>query len=75
MEWLPLESSVFNSAAYDPDRQVLYLRFHSGEVYRYFDFSPAHFSRFLEAESKGKYFLAHIRDRFRCERAGSAAFS
>ena len=72
MEWLPLESSVFTAATYDQDRQVLYLRFHSGEVYRYFEFSPAHFSRFLEAESKGKYFSAHIRDRFRCERISSA---
>jgi hypothetical protein len=38
MEWLPLESSVFTSAAYDRDRPVVYLRFHSREVYRYFDF-------------------------------------
>jgi KTSC domain len=75
MEWLPLESSVFTSAAYDQDRQILYLRFHSREVYRYFDFSPAQYSRFLQTESKGKYFSDHIRDRFPCQRIGIARSS
>ena len=75
MEWLPLESTVFTSAAYDRKPKVLYLRFHSRKVYRYFDFTPAHYSRFLKAESKGKYFSAHIRDRFRCERIGVTEYN
>jgi hypothetical protein len=42
----------------------LYLRFHSGEVYRYFTFPADQYLEFLEAESKGRYFLGHIRNRF-----------
>lgn len=37
--WLPLESEMFTSTAYDAERQVLYLRFRkTGDVYRYFEF-------------------------------------
>ena len=34
MEWQPLESKMFLSAAYDAKGQILYLRFRSGVVYR-----------------------------------------
>ncbi len=39
MTWLPLESQMFLSVAYDADKRILYLRFRSGDVYRYFQFS------------------------------------
>ena len=69
MTWLQLESKMFTSAAYDPDKQILYLRFRkTGDVYRYFEFSPAAYQDFLDAESRGRFFLAHIRDRFPYER-------
>jgi hypothetical protein len=68
MRWTPVESSVFISAAYDAKRHVLYLRFRSGEVYRYFDFSEEEFLRFLNAKSKGQHFANEIRDCFSCER-------
>lgn len=35
MEWRPLESKMFLSEAYDVERDILYLRFRSGDVYRY----------------------------------------
>jgi hypothetical protein len=35
MTWLPLESKMFLSVAYDADKRILYLRFTSGDVYRY----------------------------------------
>ena len=50
------------------DKQILYLRSRSGDVYRYFKFEAAEFQTFLNAESRGRFFLAHIRDRCRCER-------
>ena len=59
---------MFVSSAYDDDRCLLYLRFQSGDVYRYFDVSAAQYEAFLEAESHGRYFLNHIRNRFRYER-------
>jgi hypothetical protein len=69
MTWLPIESKMFTSVSYAADKQVLYLRFRkTGDVYRYFDVTVTEYSAFLDAESKGRFFLAHIRDRFRYER-------
>lgn len=68
MDWDPLESKLLASAAYDAAKHTLYLRFRSGEVYRYFEFPPAEYHNFLDAESRGRYFLSHIRNQFRYER-------
>ena len=68
MEWQPLESKMFLSAAYHGESRILYLRFRSGDVYRYFDFSEDQYLEFLNADSRGRYFLSHIRDCFRYER-------
>ena len=68
MDWQPLESKMFLSAAYDAEHQILYLRFRSQDVYRYFEFPDDRYQEFLNAESRGRYFLSHIRDRFRHER-------
>jgi hypothetical protein len=69
MTWLPLESKMFTSVAYDADEQILYLRFRkTGDVYRYFGFPVTEYQVFLDAESRGRFFLAHIRDHFRYER-------
>jgi hypothetical protein len=69
MTWLPLESKMFTSVWYDADQQVLYLRFRkTGDVYRYFEFPITEYQALLDAESRGRFFLAHIRDRFRYER-------
>ena len=68
MEWLPLESRMFTAVAYAAESQALWLRFRSGEVYRYFGFPREMFGEFTNAESKGRYFLSHIRDQFRYER-------
>ena len=68
MDWLKLDSKMLASVAYAPDKQILYLRFRTGEVYRYFEFSAENYQTFLNAESRGKYFLTNIRDQFRYER-------
>ena len=68
MNWQPFESKLLTSAAYDAEPRVLYLRFRSGDVYRYFDFPSEQYQQFLHAESRGRYFLAHIRNHFRYER-------
>jgi len=64
VDWLPLDSSVFTSAAYLAGQRTLYLRFRSGELYCYFDFPPQQYHDFLAADSKGQYFSSNIRDRF-----------
>jgi hypothetical protein len=68
LDWLPLESNLLAAAAYAAPRRILYLRFHSGEVYRYFLFPPDQYQEFLDADSRGRYFLAHIRNHFPYER-------
>ena len=45
-----------------------YLRFHSGEVYRYLTFPAEQYQDLLDADSHGYYFLSHIRGRFPYER-------
>jgi hypothetical protein len=64
LDWEPIESKLLAAAAYVARRRILYLRFHSGEVYRYFTFPADQYQEFFEAESKGRYFLGHIRNRF-----------
>jgi hypothetical protein len=68
MNWQAIESKMFTAAAYEAQRRMLYLRFTSGDVYRYFEFSEEQYREFLAAESRGRYFLSHIRDRFQFER-------
>lgn len=68
MTWLPLESKMVLSVAYDAKQRVLYLRFRSGDVYRYFQFSQDDYQHFLNAESKGRHFLSNIRNGFSYER-------
>lgn len=68
MDWQPFESKLLASSAYDAGKHILYLRFRSGEVYRYFEFPAEKYREFLDAESRGRYFLSNIRNRFRYER-------
>jgi hypothetical protein len=72
MNWVPVVSSVLAAAAYDEDKRQLYLRFHSGRVYRYFAFPRYQYDELLAAESHGKYFGAHIRGKFGDEEVGEA---
>jgi KTSC domain len=68
MDWQPLESKLLASSAYDAGKHILYLRFRGGEVYRYFEFPEEQYQEFLDAKSKGRYFLSSIRNQFRYER-------
>jgi len=56
------------SLAYDATQRILYLRFRSGDVYRYFDFSNDDYQHFLAVEPKGRHFLSHTRNCFPYER-------
>ena len=68
MDWQSFESKLVASSAYDAGKHILYLRFRSGEVYRYFEFPEEQYPEFLDAESRGRYFLSHIRNRFPYQR-------
>jgi hypothetical protein len=68
LDWQPLQSKLLAAVAYVAPRRLLYLRFQSGDVYRYFTFPADQYHEFLEAESRGRYFLGHIRNQFPYER-------
>jgi KTSC domain-containing protein len=68
MDWQSFESKLLASSSYDGTKHTLYLRFRSGEVYRYFEFPAEQYREFLDAESHGRYFLNHIRNHYRYER-------
>jgi hypothetical protein len=72
VSWVSVVSTVFISVAYDEDGRQLYLRFHSGKVYRYFEFPSDQYQELLAAESKGGYFARRIRGKFRDEEVREA---
>lgn len=68
-------STVIRSAWYRPSRQELDLLFVSGRRYIYSDVPIAIAEGFAEAESKGRYYNAEIRNRFACRQAGPSGDS
>jgi hypothetical protein len=64
-------SKVIDGAWYLPDRQQLDLLFASGRRYRYSHVPPVVAHGFVEAESKGRFYNAEIRNRFPCRELGA----
>jgi hypothetical protein len=75
VDWLPLESKLLTAVAYAAENHVLYLRFRSGDVYRYFDFPPELYRDFLDADSKGRFFLSEIRNHLHYDRLARLAIA
>jgi KTSC domain len=67
VEWMPIESGLFASAAYRAGVQQLYLRFQDGKIYRFFDCPVTVYNEFVVAASKARYFSQQIRNQFRYE--------
>ncbi len=57
-------STSRQAVAYQDQLGQLELKFRSGAVYCYFDVSESIYKALLRAESKGRYFNHHIRNRF-----------
>jgi hypothetical protein len=60
----PVRSSVLRSIGYDHAKSVLEVEFVTRLVYRYLRVPHAKFRLLMNAESKGRYFNAHIRDHY-----------
>jgi hypothetical protein len=73
IERTPVQSSDLASVGYDASRRMLEIEFRSGGIYRYLEVPAEIHERLLAAESKGRFFAAHIRDRFRHERVRARA--
>ena len=59
-----MPSTVIRSARYEPERAELDIVFVTGRRYLYHDVPQAEADAFRSAFSKGRYFNAHIRDRY-----------
>lgn len=59
-----VDSSAILSLNYKARSRTLYVTFVTGRRYSYVDIPPDVYRRFTEANSKGQFFNAHIRDRY-----------
>ena len=66
----PVVSSMMLSAGYDESHAVLEIEFVTGHVYRYHAVPRRDWQGLMDAESKGRYFDAHIRDTYPTMRVG-----
>ncbi len=64
----PVTSSAIVSVGYDAAVRTLEIEFEGGAVYDYFDVPEAVWRRFADSDSKGGFFAAEIRERYRFAR-------
>lgn len=64
MERTPVTSSNISAIGYDADSQTLEVEFTNGSVYEYSGVPPNEYEGFMDADSKGKYLHANIKDRY-----------
>ncbi len=62
MQHVTVESSMIHAVGYDAEKRILEIVFNTGRTYQYFDVPPEEYEGLLNADSKGRYFLANIRD-------------
>jgi KTSC domain len=64
MERTPVTSSNISAIGYDADSQTLEVEFTNGSVYQYSSVPSDEYEGFMNADSKGKYLHANIKDRY-----------
>ena len=72
MARVPLQSSVLAATEYFPELQALDIVFNSGEAYRYLKVPMSLYQDLLEADSKGIFFNAHVRNQFSFQYLGES---
>ena len=72
MARVPLQSSVLAATEYFPQLQTLDIVFNSGKAYRYLKVPMSLYQDLLEADSKGAFFNAHIRNQFSFQHLGES---
>lgn len=65
---IAVTSSNIAKVGYDGKAKELYVLFHSGDLYTYFDVPEGRAVAFMQAPSHGKYLHAEIKDRYECEK-------
>jgi KTSC domain len=64
MERTPVTSSNIREIGYDSDNQILELEFNDGSVYQYSGVPANEYEGIMNADSKGKYLHANIKNRY-----------
>lgn len=60
-----VNSSALQSIGYDAEKHILELEFRdNGEVWQYFNFKPAAYRKFVNAESLGNFFATRIKGKY-----------
>lgn len=67
-ELVSVVSTVLESALYEEEAKVLVVTFRGGRSYEYYGVDASVYHNLMRAEHKGKYFNAHIRNVYECER-------
>ena len=68
MERNHVTSSNIRTVGYETDNQILEIEFNSGAVYQYANVPISEYEGLMNADSKGKYFHANIKDRYSFEK-------
>ncbi len=63
-----MPSTVISSYKYDPENQILQIRFVSGILYNYKDVPEELYEAMKKAFSKGVFFNEHIKDKYEFEK-------
>jgi hypothetical protein len=61
---MDVESAAIQAIDYDEDHEKLFVRFASGERYLYVGVPGEVHRSFVDADSKGRFFQAEIRDQY-----------
>jgi hypothetical protein len=64
MERIPVTSSNIRAIGYDSDSEILELEFNDGSVYQYSGVPATEYEGMMNADSKGKYLHANIKNRY-----------
>jgi hypothetical protein len=67
----PVSSTHIRGVGYDPRTSTLAVQFREGGIYHYHATPPQLYEEFLAAPSKGKFFKAAIKSRFRAAKVSN----
>ncbi|HEY4196776.1 MAG TPA: KTSC domain-containing protein [Mucilaginibacter sp.] len=62
-----MPSAVISAYQYDPDNEILTIRYHSGKVYNYLNVPEKVFREMRSTMVKGIWFNRHIKGKYRFE--------
>ena len=68
MTMTPVSSSNLSGVGYESG--TLYIRFHNGRLYAYYNVPASEYEALMSASSHGKYFNANIRNLYDYDRIG-----